>query len=71
MNSIIGGNHKILESTISECTKANFIIKDSNSEKISLWESRLIENHYGDYFENQYKEIKFNDNEDLKNKRFK
>lgn len=48
LNSIIGNNYNILQTTLKECTKSNFIIK--YSQNISLCESRLVENQYGNYF---------------------
>ena len=72
LNSIIGNNLKILESTMLECTKSNFIIKNANDiNNISLYENILIKNKYGDYFKEKQKqkqEFKFSDIEDLKNK---
>ena len=49
LNSIIGNNKYILQTTIKECTQAIFIIKNSN--EISMCESRLIDNKFGNYFE--------------------
>ena len=49
LNSIIGKNLYLLQSSQKECTKSIFIIK--YSEKISFCESKLIKNKYGHYFE--------------------
>ena len=49
LNSIIGGNNKILQTSIKECTQAIFIIK--YSDKISFCDSILKKNEFGNYFE--------------------
>ena len=51
LNSIIGHNYYILETTMKECTKCIFIIK--YSKNISLCESILVHNQYGSYFEDK------------------
>ena len=48
LNSIIGNNFYLLETTMKECTKSIFIIK--YSKKIKFCESRLIQNQFGNYF---------------------
>ena len=68
LNSIIGNNLNILDSSMLECTKFNFIIKNSNDiDHISLKENLLIKNKYGDYFKEK-NNIPFTDYKDLINK---
>jgi len=49
LNSIIGGNDRILETSAKECTQTVFIIK--YSDNISFCESYLKHNDFGNYFE--------------------
>ena len=49
LNTIIGHNHKILQTTISECTKCIYRIK--YSKQINFCESKIVNNEYGHYFE--------------------
>jgi len=65
LNSIIGNNYNILETTANECTKSIYRIKYSS--KISFCESKMVRNNFGSYFEDieQTKIFKINE---IKNK---
>lgn len=49
LNTIIGHNYKILQTTISECTKCIYRIK--YSKQINFCESKIVTNEYGHYFQ--------------------
>ena len=66
MNSIIGHNYNILPITSKENTKNIFILKYSQKE-IKLYESQLIENENGNYFEEKKENILINCQEINKN----
>ena len=62
MNSIIGHNYNILPITSKENTQNIFILK--YSKEIKLYESKLIENENGNYFEEE-KEIDLKNSEEI------
>ena len=63
LNSIIGNNKYILETTNKECTQAIYIIK--NAKKISFGESQIVENQFEKYFKDT-KDIKKYEEEQIK-----
>ena len=65
LNSIIGTNEKILDTSAKECTQSIFIIKNSND--ISFCESNFIKNEFGNYFED-IKDTRINNINIIKNK---
>ena len=65
LNTIIGNNYNILQTTLSECTKCIYIIKYSKT--ISFCESELKYNKYGSYFEDKNDTMIYDINE-IKNK---
>lgn len=65
LNSIIGRNDRILETSAKECTQTVFIIK--YSDKISFCESYLKHNDFGNYFED-IKETRIENISEIKEK---
>ena len=51
LNSIIGNNYNILQTTILECTKCIYRIKYST--KIYFCESKIVKNEFGHYFQDR------------------
>ena len=65
LNSIIGNNYNILQTTVKECTKCIYRIK--YSKDIRFCESKIIENENGSYFKD-IKGTEINDITQIKNK---